>query len=106
MSRKDKHREDLWTELLERTANLTEEAEEGLKRLKERPSDKTSQKYSTLEKESFDYGMESFWKVLDDAKERDLSPDCVGLELLYNAVHFVGIRGWSEDEVMDCVAQA
>ena len=97
-NKRDKRKAEIMAELLDRTANLSpEEAEEALTGLKERASTSSD---DPLADESFQFGSERFWGLLDDSKERDLDPDCVGLEVFNCSIHFLECRGYSKDDVM------
>ena len=52
---------------------------------------------------SYKYGSTTFWECLEGAKGKNLDAEAVGMEILYQAVHFLDIEGWTEDEIFKYV---
>ena len=56
--------------------------------------------------ESYEFGSTTFWDSLEESKGKNLDPEAVGMEILYQAVHFLEVQGWTEDEILKYVKDA
>lgn len=55
---------------------------------------------------SYEFGINTFWECLEEAKEKDLDTEAVGMEILYQVVQFLGTKGWTEDELLKYMKNA
>ena len=55
---------------------------------------------------SYEFGSTTFWECLEGAKGKNLDAEAIGMEILYQAVHFLDIEGWTEDEILKHVKGA
>ena len=55
---------------------------------------------------SYEFGSTTFWECLEESKGKDLDAEAVGMEILYQAVHFLETKGWTEDEILEYVKNA
>ena len=55
---------------------------------------------------SYKFGSTTFWECLEGAKGKNLDAEAIGMEILYQAVHFLDIEGWTEDEILKHVKGA
>jgi len=49
---------------------------------------------------SYKFGSTTFWECLECTEDKNLDTEAVGMEILYQAVHFLETKGWTEDEVL------
>ena len=56
--------------------------------------------------DSYEFGSTTFWECLEGTKDKDLDTEAVSMEILYQAVHFLDIEGWTEDEILKHVKGA
>ena len=109
----DQDKVDMMAELLQRTSDLDKETlAELIDSLKPKPdSDNlydgmTEDEYNSHLDESFDFGMKSGFKVIDDACDRDLNTWGVASQLLYTASFVFHQHGATLDEMLDGVKDA
>ena len=55
---------------------------------------------------SYEFGSKTFWECLEGITGKKLDIEAVGMEILYEAVQFLWIKGWSEDEICKYVKNA
>ena len=55
---------------------------------------------------SYEFGSTTFWECLEESKGKDLDAEAVGMEILYQAVHFLETKGWTEDEILKYMKNA
>ena len=55
---------------------------------------------------SYEFGSTTFWECLEESKGKDLDAEAVGMEILYQAVHFLETKGWTEDEILKYIKNA
>ena len=49
---------------------------------------------------SYEFGSTTFWNCLEGINGKKLDAEAVGMEILYQAVHFLETKGWTEDEIL------
>ena len=55
---------------------------------------------------SYKFGSSAFCECLEETKGKKLDTEAVGMEILYQAVHFLETKGWTEDEILKYVKNA
>ena len=55
---------------------------------------------------SYEFGSTTFWECLEESKGKDLDAEAVGMEILYQTVHFLETKGWTEDEILKYMKDA
>ena len=55
---------------------------------------------------SYEFGSIKFWDCIEEIKNKDLDTEAVGMELLYQSVHFLVTKGWAEDELLNYIKNA
>ena len=55
---------------------------------------------------SYKFGSLAFCESLEKTKGKDLDTEAVCMEILYQAVHFLETKGWTEDEILEYVKNA
>ncbi len=55
---------------------------------------------------SYEFGYSAFCECLKETKDKNLDTEAVGMEILFQAVHFLETKGWSEDEILEYVKNA
>ena len=52
---------------------------------------------------SYEFGSTSFWECLEGIDGKKIDDEAVGMEILYQAVQFLGTKGWTEDAIFKYV---
>ena len=55
---------------------------------------------------SYEFGSTTFWECLEESKGKNLDAEAVGMEILYQAVHFLETKGWTEERILNYVKNA
>ena len=55
---------------------------------------------------SYKFASTTFWECLECTEDKNLDTEAVGMEILYQAVHFLETKGWTEDEILKYVKNA
>ena len=55
---------------------------------------------------SYEFGFKTFWECLEKSKDKNLDSEAVGMEILYQAIHFLETKGWSEDDIFEFMKNA
>ena len=55
---------------------------------------------------SYEFGSTTFWECLEESKGKNLDAEAVCMEILYQAVHFLETKGWTEDEILKYMKNA
>ena len=55
---------------------------------------------------SYEFGSTTFWECLECTEHKNLDTEAVGMEMLYQAVHFLETKGWTEDEILKYMKDA
>tara|TARA_B100001029_G_C15001479_1_gene418347 strand:+ start:549 stop:998 length:450 start_codon:yes stop_codon:yes gene_type:complete len=49
---------------------------------------------------SYEFGYSKFWNCLEQTKDKNLDTEAVGMEMLYQAIHFLETKGWDEEDIL------
>ena len=52
---------------------------------------------------SYEFGSTSFWECLEGIDNNQMDDEAIGMEILYQAVQFLEMKGWTEDEIFKYV---
>ena len=55
---------------------------------------------------SYDFGSKVFWECLEQTKNENLDSESVGMEILYQVVHFLESKGWLEDDIVNFITKS
>lgn len=55
---------------------------------------------------SYDFGSKVFWECLEETKNENLDSESVGMEILYQVVHFLESKGWLEDDIINFITKS
>ncbi len=55
---------------------------------------------------SYNFGSKVFWECLEQTKNENLDSESVGMEILYQVVHFLESKGWLEDDIVNFITKS